>query len=70
MEVSIIKTYISKDHTLDYEFIGLTKKMNYTDQSIHVGQSKSEIVRQRPTDREENRAGDHKWHCGDSCSRL
>lgn len=47
METNTVKEYVSKDHTLDWEFVDLTKKMNYTDQSIHVGSTNREIVRNR-----------------------
>lgn len=36
METNILNRLVSKDVTLDLEFVGLTKKLNYTDSAIHV----------------------------------
>jgi hypothetical protein len=36
MEGTVIDKYVDKDHTLDWEFVGLSKHHNYTDQDIWV----------------------------------
>lgn len=70
MEANVNTVYVAKDHTLDWEFVDLTKKMNYTDQSIHVDSSKSEILRQRAAYREKDRAGDHQRQISNCSCKL